>query len=241
MTFDAHFLTNLLSIVVIDITLAGDNAVVIAMAVRTLPKHQRRKGIIFGALAAVVVRVVITFFVAQLLTVAFVKLVGGLVILWVAMKLFTGGEAEHGTRADAGSIWEAVKIIVVADITMGVDNMLAVGGASHGDVGLLLFGLGLSIPFVVFASDFLSRLMDRYPVILYIGAAVLGRVSGSMIMTDPTVTARLQPSQAVVYLVEGVFTVAVVVAGWWLQRRVKRRRLAGQEQLAQERVAAPLP
>jgi YjbE family integral membrane protein len=236
MNFDAQFFANLVSIVIIDLTLAGDNAVVIAMAVRTLPKEQRRKGIIFGAGAAVLVRVIITFFVAQLLTIAFVKLVGGIVILWVAMKLFTGKEAEHGAKADAGTIWEAIKIIVIADITMGVDNMLAVGGASHGSIGLLLFGLGLSIPFVVFASDLLSRLMDRYPVILFIGAAILGRVSGSMIMTDPTVTARFHPSQGVIYAVEGFLTVAVVVAGWWLQRRTARKR-ALQEQPAQERAA----
>ena len=235
MTFDLHFLASLLSIVVIDITLAGDNAVVIAMAARTLPRHQRRKGILLGAGAAVIVRVAATFFVSQVLAIAFVKLVGGLVILWVAMKLFTASDAEQGPRSEAGSIWEAVKIIVVADISMGVDNMLAVGGASHGNLPLLLFGLGLSIPFVVIASDFLARLMDRYPVIVYVGAAILGRVAGDMIMTDPTVVEQLHPGAVVTYSVEATLAVAVVVAGWTLQRRAARRAALVREE--QDRAA----
>jgi YjbE family integral membrane protein len=236
-TFDAHFLTSVLSIVLIDITLAGDNAVVIAMAARTLPRDKRRKAIFFGAGAAVLVRVTFTFFVAQLLGVQFVKLVGGLVILWVAAKLFLaeGPEKKEGSR-EAHNIWEAVKIIVIADISMGVDNMLAVGGASGGHLSLLIFGLGLSIPFVVFASDLLSRLMDRYPVILYIGAAILGRVAGNMIMTDPTTAAILKPAPAAVYAVEAVLALAIIAFGWAMRRRASRQR-AGQA-AAVERTAA---
>src|SRR5512146_870690 len=126
---EPNFFAAIFSIVVIDLALAGDNAVVIAMAARPLPAKQRRKAIFWGAGAAVVVRVTLTFFVAQLLQVQFVKLVGGLVILWVAMKLFKTGGAEEGHNVHSGATtWEAVKIIVVADISMGVDNMLAVGG-----------------------------------------------------------------------------------------------------------------
>lgn len=236
MTFDAQFLTSFFSIVVINIALSGDNAVVIAMAVRTLPHGQRRKGIIFGSLAAVVVRIVITFFVAQLLNTPYVKLAGGLVILWVALKLFTGEEA-HDAKSTASNVWEAVKIIVIADITMGLDNMLAVGGASKGNLGLLIFGLGMSIPVVVFASDLLSRLMDRYPIIIYIGAAILGRVGGDMIMTDPTVEARLRPSSFAVHGVELTLAALVVAAGWLLQRRAAARRTAAERAPAQERAA----
>jgi YjbE family integral membrane protein len=222
-TFDATFFSGVFSIVLIDVALAGDNAVVIAMAARTLPKEKRRKAIFLGAFAAVLVRVAFTFFVAQLLSVPFVKLVGGLVILWVAVKLFvTEGPAE-GPGREARNIWEAVKIIVIADISMGVDNMLAVGGASGGSLTLLLFGLGLSIPLVVFASDYLSRLMDRFPVILYIGAAILGRVSGNMIMTDPTTAAFLEPSAAAVYAVEALLALAIVGIGWEWRRRAARR------------------
>lgn len=222
MTFDSAFFANLLSIVIIDLTLAGDNAVVIAMAVRTLPEKQRRKGIILGAGAAVVVRVVITFFVSQLLVVPLVKLAGGLIILWISMKLFTTGtSSEHAPGREAANIWEAVKIIVVADITMGLDNMLAVGGASHGSLGLLLFGLGLSIPLVVLASDFLSRLMARHPIVVYIGAAVLGRVAGDMIATDPRVEAWLHPPLAAKYALEAALAAAIIVAGWAIQRRAR--------------------
>jgi YjbE family integral membrane protein len=236
-TFDAAFLTSVLSIVVIDITLAGDNAVVIAMAARTLPKAKRRKTIFLGALAAVLVRVILTFFVAQLLGVQFVKLVGGLVILWVAVKLFTAeGSSKHEAGREAHNMWEAIKIIVIADISMGVDNMLAVGGASGGSLALLLFGLGLSIPFVVFASDFLSRLMDRWPVILYLGAAILGRVAGNMIMTDPTTVSMLAPSQAAVYAVEALLAVGIVAVGYAWRRRVARLQRA--QPVAMERDVA---
>lgn len=222
MTFDHTFFASVLSIVLIDIALAGDNAVVIAMAAQTLPQERRRKAILLGAGAAVVVRVLCTFFVAQLLGMQFVKLAGGLVILWVAVKLFLAGGGEHKVGREAHNIWEAVKIIVIADISMGLDNMLAVGGASGGHLGLLLFGLGVSIPLVVFASDYLSRAMDRYPIIIYIGAAVLGRVAGNMIMTDPTTEGLLHPSKAAVYGVEALLAAAIILVGWLIRRRAAR-------------------
>ncbi|MEW6221552.1 MAG: TerC family protein, partial [Thermodesulfobacteriota bacterium] len=206
---DAQFLSALLSIVLIDLVLAGDNAVVIAMAVRTLPKEQRQKGIVLGTAAAVALRIVCTFFVAQLLQIQFVKLGGGAVILWIAVKLLASPvEAEADGKA-ATSLWEAVKIIVIADITMAMDNMLAVGGASHGNLFLLLFGLGLSIPFVIFTSNLLSMLMDRYPIIITIGAAILGKVGGEMMITDPWTVAWLEPSKVVIYGVEAAMAVAV--------------------------------
>ncbi|HEX9136713.1 MAG TPA: YjbE family putative metal transport protein, partial [Nitrospirota bacterium] len=155
-SFDWKFLTSLFSIVIIDLILAGDNAVVIAMAVRSLPKEQRRKGIIYGAAAAVVLRVALTFFVAQLLKVSYVKLIGGILITWIGVKLFIEGAPEEADRKEAASLWHAVKIIVIADTTMALDNMLAVGAASHGNLFLLLFGLGVSIPFIVFTSNLLS-------------------------------------------------------------------------------------
>ena len=236
MTFDATFVMAVLSIVVIDITLAGDNAVVIAMAARTLPGKLRRRAIFLGAGAAVLVRVLLTFFVAQLLNVQFVKLVGGLVILWVGVKLFMMEGPEEKAGREAHGVWDAVKIIVIADISMGVDNMLAVGGASHGSIALLLFGLGLSIPLVVLASDLLSRLMDRYPIILYIGAAILGRVGGDMIITDPTTVRLLAPSTTVKYAVEAALAAAVVAAGFLLRRAAAQRRLA--EVRSAERISA---
>jgi YjbE family integral membrane protein len=222
-SFDWKFLTGLFSIVIIDLILAGDNAVIIAMAVRSLPREQRRQGIIYGSAAAVVLRVALTFFVAQLLTASYVKLIGGILITWIGVKLFIEGAPEETDRKEAGSLWHAVKIIVIADTTMALDNMLAVGAASHGDIFLLLFGLGLSIPFIIVTSNLLSILMDKYPVIIYIGAAILGKVGGEMIITDPVIARLLAPTMPIIYLVEGVFAFGVVIAGkLWLGRAITR-------------------
>jgi YjbE family integral membrane protein len=220
---DIDFLWRLLSIVLIDLILAGDNAVVIAMAVRSLPSEQRKKGILFGAAAAVLLRVALTFVVSQLLQVSYVKLVGGVLILWIAVKLFMEGLPEEGAEKEATTIAQAIKIIVIADITMSLDNMLAVGAASGGSLFLLLFGLGLSIPFIVFTSNLLSMLMDRYPIIIYAGAAILGKVGAEMIITDPVVVSAFAPSKLFQYVMEGIFAVGVIVVGkLWMSWMVKR-------------------
>lgn len=216
MTGDLKFLTGILSIVLIDLVLAGDNAVVIAMAVRMLSKSQRLKGIAFGAGAAVVLRVVLTFFVSQLLQLKFLKLIGGAVILWIAVKLFVEGDGEEGLEKEAKTIWQAIKLIVIADITMSTDNVLAVAGASHGNLFLIIFGVALSIPFVVFTSNLLAMLMDKCPIIILLGAAVLGRVGGEMMITDPWVENLLHPSRAVGYGVQIFFTLGVLVVGKYL-------------------------
>lgn len=227
-SFEWKFLASLFSIVIIDLILAGDNAVVIAMVVRSLPSDQRKRGILFGAGAAVLLRVILTFFVAQLLNIGYVKLVGGILILWIAVKLFGEGAPEEERERQATTIWHAIKIIVIADLTMSLDNMLAVGGASHGNIFLLLFGLGLSIPFIVFTSNLLSMLMDKYPVIIYIGVAILGTVGGEMIITDPFIVRflpiwlltpdLLHPNKALQYSVEAVFAAGVIIAGKLLMR-----------------------
>jgi YjbE family integral membrane protein len=217
---DPQFWTALGSIVVIDLLLAGDNAVIIAMAVRALPQQQKRKAILYGSLAAVLMRVALTFFVSQLLQVNYVKLVGGIVILWIAAKLFSGhGHAEAVGEKKAGSIWEAIKLILIADLTMSLDNMLAVGGASHGSLFLLLFGLAVSIPFVLFTSNLLSNLMARFPVILYGGAAVLGKVGAEMILTDPFVAQRFNVTKPMIIAAEVLFAALVVIYGVYATRR----------------------
>lgn len=179
-----QFLMSLFSIIMIDIVLAGDNSVVIAMAVQSLPPEKKLKGIILGALAAVLLRVLFTFFASQMLLMPFVKLVGGLLILWIAVKLMVDDSAMKHKNGSVASVWSAVWVILVADITMSLDNVLAVAGASHGSLLLLIFGLGLSIPLVVFASTMISRLMERYPAVVWIGALILGKVGGEMIVTD---------------------------------------------------------
>ena len=214
-----QFLLAILSIVLIDIVLAGDNAVVIAMAVRTLPQRQRLWGIVLGASVAVLLRVALTAVAAQLMNVNYIKLAGGLLILWIAVKLLLQEEPSEAGGRPAGTLWQAVWLIMVADLTMSLDNVLAVAGASKGHLGLLLFGLGLSIPLVVAASNLLSRLMDRYPVIIYLGAAILGKVGGEMIMTDRLTTTLLAPPVWLVHLVEAVLAAGVIVLALALRKR----------------------
>jgi YjbE family integral membrane protein len=220
-SFTWQFFAAVMSIVLIDLVLAGDNAVVIAMAVRNLPGKQRLWGIALGAGAAVVVRVIATFLVAQLLNIQFIKLVGGAVIIWIAVKLLSEGADEECKERECGSIWQAVWIIVVADMSMGIDNMLAVGAASHGNLFLLLFGLVLSIPFVVFMSNILSKLMNRYPIILWLGAGILGKVGGEMMITDPWVHGLLHPPKWVEYAVMAFFVAFVCGLSKWLASRRK--------------------
>ncbi len=207
--FTWKFFVAVMSIVFIDLVLAGDNAVVIAMAVKNLSGKQRLWGIALGAGGAVIIRVICTFMVAQLLNIQFIKLVGGAVIIWIAVKLLTESAGEECADRECGSLWQALWIIIVADLSMGIDNMLAVGAASHGNLFLLLFGLALSIPFVVFMSNLLSRLMDRYPSILWVGAAILGKVGGEMMITDPWVRRLLNPPHWVEYAVMVLFVVFV--------------------------------
>lgn len=208
-----------LNIVFIDILLAGDNAVLIAMAVQRLTPKERKLGILCGAAGAVVLRVALTFVAARMLSVPFLKIVGGLLILWIAVKLLSesGGQEDGGKSAT--SLWQAMWLILVADLTMSLDNILAIAGASKGHMDLVVFGLLLSIPFVVFASSWLSGLMDRYPVIVLIGAAILGKVGAEMILTDPWLVAQIHVPAVAEYALQALFAVGVVVVGKAMRRR----------------------
>lgn len=214
-----HFLLTGLSIVLIDLLLAGDNALVIAMAVRSLGPRERRIGIVCGAGAAVVLRVALTTVAARLLTVPYVQLCGGLLVLWIALKVLLDASDPPESVGSPKQLRQAIWYIVVADITMSTDNILAIAGASKGHFGLILFGLALSIPFVVFSSNLLANLMDRYPATLYLGAGVLGKVGGEMILTDPFVANLLHPSDAMRFGIEAMLVVALIVAGWRLCNR----------------------
>jgi len=222
--FSWDFCVGFFSIVLIDLVLAGDNAVVIALAVKSLHGKQRTTGIIAGAGAAVALRVVLTFFVAQLLRVPFVKLIGGVLILWIAVKLFIEGAPEEKFQKEATTFWQAIRVIVIADLIMSTDNILAVAGACKGNFFLLLFGLALSIPFVVFTSSLLSLLMDKYPIIVWMGAAVLGRVGGEMIITDPWIVEKIAPSRGLQIACEiigavGVLAVAKLYMRWKISKQ----------------------
>jgi YjbE family integral membrane protein len=222
--FTWDFCVGFLSIVLIDLVLAGDNAVVIALAVKSLHGKQRTTGIIAGAGAAVALRVVLTFFVAQLLQISFVKLLGGMLILWIAVKLFIEGAPEDKFQKPATTFWQAIRVIVIADLIMSTDNILAVAGACKGNFFLLLFGLALSIPFVVFTSSLLSLLMDKYPIIVWIGAAVLGRVGGEMIITDPWIVGKIAPSRGLQIACEIIGAVGVLaVAKGYMRWKISKQ------------------
>ena len=221
--FSWKFILAVGSIVLIDLVLAGDNAVVIAMAVKNLHGRRRLLGITLGAAGAVLVRVACTFVVAKLLNVEYVKLIGGAVIIWIAIKLLTEAEEEECAGKEAHSLWQALWIIIVADMSMGIDNMLAVGAASRGNLFLLLFGLILSIPFVVFMSTLLAKLMDRFPIILWLGAALLGKVGGEMMATDPFVVELFNLPHWTEYASMAFFVVFVCGLSKWILIRQKAK------------------
>ena len=214
-----HFLLSGLKIVLMDLLLAGDNALVIALAVRALPRHERRIGLIGGAGAAVVLRVVLTVMAARLLTVPYLQIVGGLLILWIAIKVLIDASAPPDAAPAPTRFLQAIWYIVVADLTMSTDNVLAIAGASKGNFWLIAFGLAVSIPFVVFSSNLLSKLMDRFPALIYLGAGILGQVGGEMILTDPFVVRLWRPGEAVRYAVEAALVIAVIVIGRMVSRR----------------------
>lgn len=199
-----------IQILLIDLVLAGDNAVVIAMVVRSLPEKERKLGIIFGAGLAIILRVFLTFFASQLLQINFVKLVGGMLIFWIGCKLLFQDAEARETGRQATSVWNAIWIITVADVTMSTDNILALAATSRGNLPLLMFGLTLSIPLVIFTSDLLSKLMAKHPLIICLGAAILGKVSAEMIFTDPAVSKIIRISEYYLYILEIIFALAVI-------------------------------
>lgn len=182
---DPTFWVALLQIIGIDIVLAGDNAVVIALAARSLPKEQQRKAIIYGAAAAIVIRIILTSFAAVLLTVPWVNIVGAVLLLWIGVKLLKPeDEAEGENFRPADNLLGAIKTIVVADVVMSLDNVIGVAGAAKGSLTLLILGLLISIPLVVFSSQIILKVMARFPVIILIGAGLLGWVAGDMAVRD---------------------------------------------------------
>ena len=214
-----HFLLSALSIVLIDLLLAGDNALVIAMAVRALPRRERRLGTICGAAAAVVLRVGLTFVAAKLLELRYLQLAGGVLVIWIAVKVLRDACDPPEAAPSPKKLYAAIGYIVLADLTMSTDNILAIAGASKGHFGLILFGLGLSIPFVVLSSNLLADLMDRFPWTVYLGAAVLGRVGGEMILSDHFVAQAAHPGGLLRVGAEAGLALWLFVYGWVLAAR----------------------
>jgi YjbE family integral membrane protein len=207
-------------IVLADLLLAGDNAVVIALAVRTLPPRQQWQGRIWGTFGAVALRVLFIAIITYLLRIPLLQAVGGALLLWIAVKLLAQDEGgEHEVRQGA-SVVEAVWIIIVADVIMSLDNVLAVAGLAGGDMTLVVLGVGLSIPIVIWGSGILTRLMGRFWWIVDLGAAILGWVGGEMLLKDRVVAAWLgEPGRLFHLAVQAVCAAGVVAVGHWLTRR----------------------
>jgi YjbE family integral membrane protein len=229
----AEFFAALAAIVVIDLVLAGDNAIVIALAARNLPDRLRRRAILWGTAGAIGVRAAMTVIVVWLLTIPGLMFAGGLMLLFIAYRLLVPGESEdgsgHGAKA-AGSFWSAMGTIVVADAMMGLDNVLAVAGAAHGSYLLVILGLLISIPIVVWGSRLVLKLIDRFPAIVYLGAAVLAFTAAKMIVDEPSVKLALSGQSALVYtvylgLVVGVLALAVLRNRFRRQDRLQARLL----------------
>jgi YjbE family integral membrane protein len=183
--FSMEFFTALLSIVVIDLVLAGDNAIVIGMAARNLPKDQQKKVILLGTVGAIVIRALATMVVVYLLKIPGLLLIGGVILLWIAYKLMT--EVETHEVKSGYSFWAAIRTIIIADAAMGLDNVLAVAGAAHGSFLLVILGLLISIPIVVWGSTVILKYMEKYPIIILIGAAVVAWTATKMIAKEPLV------------------------------------------------------
>lgn len=214
-----------MGIVIIDLTLAGDNALVIALAVRTLPRREQFLGRIGGTFGAVILRVIFIAVISQLLRIPLLQAVGGLVLIWIAVKLVRqdagAGEGKEHVRHGT-TLKEAIWIIIVADVVMSLDNVLAVAAAAHGDLFLVVFGIGLSIPIVIWGSGLLARLMNRFPWIIWLGAGVLGWVAAEMILKDAVVAAWLGEWFHVLHwLWPAVMAVLLTLLGWWMARRAR--------------------
>lgn len=230
---DLDLIRAVLSIVVIDLVLSGDNAVVIGMAARRLPPDQRRRAILFGAVGAVGLRVAFTAMVALLLGIPLLQAIGGAVLVWIAFKLLRENHEGHNVR-EGVNLLDAVRTIILADVIMSLDNILAVGGAAHGNLALLLFGLALSMPIIMFGSNLVATLMNRLPWLVYLGSAVLAYTAGGMILEDRIIGRFLPDSRAFEWAV--IIALVVNTLGWayWLNRRAARGAAAADNILASD-------
>ncbi|MEA3411211.1 MAG: TerC family protein [Pseudomonadota bacterium] len=212
-----------LQIIAIDILLGGDNAVVIALAVRRLPEKQRNQGILWGVFGAIALRVVLIFFALQLLALPFLKVVGGVLLLWIGIKLLQPEDADaHGSVDAPKHLLGAVKTIVIADAVMSLDNVIAVAGAAKGNMTLVVFGIAVSIPIIVFGSKLVLWLMDRYPIVIAIGGALLGWIAGEMLITDNVVEPLVHGAPGWIhYASAAAGALFVIIVGMALARRKK--------------------
>jgi len=225
----------LAQIILINIILSGDNAVVIALASRNLPASQQKKAVLFGSVGAIVLRVLFTVIVVWLLAIPYLQFVGGLLLVWIALTLLLEEDAEAGIHSH-NTIFAAVKTIIVADIVMSLDNTLAIAAIARGDFFMLTLGLVLSVPLIIFGSQLIIKIMERFPVIVYAGAGLIAWTAGEMMAHDPRVGVYLP--ELVTTALPAAITVAIIAGSWWYNLRQGRK--AADVLLADEHAAARL-
>ena len=220
-----EFLSGLLAIVLLDLVLAGDNAIVIALAARRLPRHIQKKAVLWGTVGAIAVRLLLTGVVVYLLKLPGLMLVGGALLLPIAWKLLQPDSHPAHEVGAAGSFWAAMRTIIVADALMGMDNVLAIAGAAKGHMVLVIIGLAISVPLVVWGSSLILRLIERFPVIVYIGAGAIAWTAARMIAHDHWLSPWFETHGWASYLLDAVLVIGVCGGGWLMQRH----RLRAQE------------
>ena len=219
---DPEFWTALLKIIGVNIVLSGDNAVVIALAARSLHGKQQKQAIFWGSAAAIVMRIVLTLFAVALLALPWLKLIGSVLLLWIGVKLLVPEDEDADIEA-SDNLWTAIRTILIADLVMSLDNVIAVAAAAGGHWGLLIIGLAISIPLVIFGATLLVKAMERYPIIITIGAALIGFVAGEMAWEDHAIAAWTSPySSNMKYAAAVLGAIFVVVLGQWIARRQAR-------------------
>jgi YjbE family integral membrane protein len=230
--FTPVFLLAVGQIIMIDILLGGDNAVVIALACRKLPDAQRTKGIIWGTAGAIALRVILIFFALALLQVPFLKLIGAVLLLWIGVKLLVPEDDDHSSVEGSDRLWAAVKTVIVADLVMSIDNVIAIAGAAENVGGdhkltLVIFGLLVSIPIIVAGSQIVIKLMDRFPFVITAGGMLLGWIAGTMAVTDPSIVAYVPGTDTFRYLCGGLGAVLVLVVGKFFAKRASNSAVQG--------------
>jgi len=216
---DPVFWVGLLKIIWINIILSGDNAVVIALAARSLPPAQQKKAVLFGSGAAVVLRIVLTVVAVQLLALPYLQIVGGLLLLWIGTQLLGDGDEGEGESKEYGSLMAAVRTILIADLVMSLDNVIAVAAAAKGSTTLLILGLAISIPLVIFGSTLMIRLMERFPTVVTFGAALIGWVGGETIISDNVLKPLVEDLHWLHYAGPALGAALVLGTGTFLARR----------------------
>ncbi|WP_420266232.1 YjbE family putative metal transport protein [Candidatus Magnetominusculus dajiuhuensis] len=216
---DLTLFYDFLNIILVNLALSSDNAVVLAMAVKSLPKKSRKKGLVIGAACSFIINIVLIFYVSELLQLKYVRFVGGAIITMIALKRCVEISASEAEGDQSTNILHAIKIIVIANLTMSFDNVMGVAAVSKGNLNLLILGLAISIPIVFLASNILAALLDRYPFIIYISAAVLGRIGAELALTDPFIANLFHPEARVTNFIEILYAAAVVTIGILMRKR----------------------